>query len=79
MSKVFLMKFKRDNFHINPRPNAQTVLGQIDRWFEDHNESHPIAGPMCAPPGSSSELKTNSRMLGQIGATPYPNAQNRHM
>ena len=23
------------------RPDAQTVLGQLSRWFEDYNENHP--------------------------------------
>jgi len=33
--------FKRDYVHVNPLPDAATVLRLLNGWFEDYNESHP--------------------------------------
>jgi len=44
MSEPFVKTFKRDYVRVNPLPDAQTVLRQIDGWFEDYNENHPHSG-----------------------------------
>jgi transposase InsO family protein len=36
--------FKRDYVRVHDRPDAATVLAQLDRWFNDYNESHPHKG-----------------------------------
>jgi len=41
MAESFVKTFKRDYVRCNPRPDARTVLGQLDSWFEDYNNSHP--------------------------------------
>ncbi len=41
MAESFVKTFKRDYVRCNPRPDAMTVLGQLDSWFEDYNTSHP--------------------------------------
>jgi putative transposase len=44
MSESFVKTFKRDYVRCNPRPDAQTVIAQIDGWFEDYNAVHPHRG-----------------------------------
>jgi len=44
MSESFVKTFKRDYVRINPVPDAQTALGQINGWFEDYNDNHPHSG-----------------------------------
>jgi len=41
MAESFVKTFKRDYVCCNPRPNAVTVINQLDSWFEDYNSSHP--------------------------------------
>ena len=41
MAEAFVKTFKRDFVYIHDRPDAQTVLSQLPRWFEDYNEIHP--------------------------------------
>jgi transposase InsO family protein len=41
MAEAFVKTFKRDCVYVHDRPDAQTVLSQLPRWFEDYNESHP--------------------------------------
>lgn len=41
MAEAFLKTFERDCVHINPLPNARTVMLQLPRWFGDYNSSHP--------------------------------------
>jgi len=40
MAEAFVKTFKRDYVRCNPCPDAITVLGQLDTWFKDYNESH---------------------------------------
>ena len=40
MAEAFFKTFKRDYVRCNPCPDAITVLGQLDTWFKDYNESH---------------------------------------
>ena len=44
MSESFVKTFKRDYVRCNPRPDAEAVLAQLDRWFEDYNDVHPHSG-----------------------------------
>lgn len=44
MSEAFVKTFKRDYVYVHDRPDARTVLAQLDRWFDDYNESHPHKG-----------------------------------
>ena len=41
MSEAFVKTFKRDYVYVHDRPDAQTVLAQLDSWFADYNEYHP--------------------------------------
>ncbi len=44
MAEAFVKTFKRDYVYINDRPDARTVLAQLDHWFNDYNENHPHKG-----------------------------------
>lgn len=41
MSEAFVKTFKRDYVYVHDRPDAKTVLAQLDSWFADYNEYHP--------------------------------------
>ncbi len=44
MAESFVKTFKRDYVHMNPLPDARTVLEQLAGWFQDYNEHHPHKG-----------------------------------
>jgi len=41
MAEAFVKTFKREYVYVHDRPDAQTVLSQLSKWFEDYNEMHP--------------------------------------
>jgi len=41
MAEAFVKSIKRDYAAVNPRPDANAVLHQLDRWFEHYNEDRP--------------------------------------
>ena len=41
MAESFVKTFKRDYVYVHDRPDAQSVLAQLPRWFEDYSENHP--------------------------------------
>ena len=42
--EAFVKTFKRDYAHMNPRPEAISLLRRLDLWFEDYNTNHPHSG-----------------------------------
>jgi transposase InsO family protein len=44
MAEAFVKTFKRYYVYVHDRPDAKTVMAQLDRWFEDYNEYHPHKG-----------------------------------
>jgi len=44
MAEGFVKTFKRDYVYVHDRPDAKTVMAQLDRWFNDYNEWHPHKG-----------------------------------
>ena len=44
MAEAFVKTFKRDYVWVHDRPDAKTVMAQLDQWFEDYNEYHPHKG-----------------------------------
>jgi transposase InsO family protein len=38
------LRWCKDYVHMNPLPDAQTVLEKIPDWFQDYNEYHPHKG-----------------------------------
>jgi putative transposase len=41
MAEAFVKTFKRDYALVSPRPDAASVLRQLDGWFEHYNTVHP--------------------------------------
>jgi len=41
MAEAFVKTFKRDYAQVRPRPDAATVMQQLDCWFEHYNAVHP--------------------------------------
>ncbi len=41
LAEAFVKTFKRDCVRVNPLPDGQTVLRQLNGWFEDYNDNHP--------------------------------------
>lgn len=41
MAEAFVKTFKRDYARVNSRPDAATVLRQLEAWFEHYNSVHP--------------------------------------
>jgi transposase InsO family protein len=50
VSKAFVKTLKRDYARIHPRPDAATVLQQLQAWIEDYNEVHPHKGLQMRSP-----------------------------
>jgi transposase InsO family protein len=44
MAEAFVKTFKRDYVCVHDRPDAKTVMAQLDQWFEDYNDYHPHKG-----------------------------------
>jgi putative transposase len=44
MAEAFVKTFKRDYVHVSRLDNAQVVLKQLPKWFEDYNNYHPHKG-----------------------------------
>jgi putative transposase len=41
MAEAFVKTIKRDYARVSERPDAASVLGQLDSWFEHYNSVHP--------------------------------------
>ena len=44
MAKSLVKTFTRDYVHMNPLPDAKTILEKIPEWFQDYDEYHPHKG-----------------------------------
>jgi putative transposase len=41
MAEAFVRTFKRDYVSVGPKPDAETVMRSLPRWFDHYNELHP--------------------------------------
>ena len=41
MAEAFVRTIKRDYVRLSPRPDAETVMGQLPAWIAHYNEVHP--------------------------------------
>lgn len=61
MAEAFVKTFKRDYVHVSRLDNAQVVLEQLPKWFEDYNNHHPHKGlKMRSPREYKQSLITTS-------------------
>lgn len=44
MAEAFVKTFKRDNAYVHDRPDTNTVMRQLDGWFNDNNSNYPHKG-----------------------------------
>jgi transposase InsO family protein len=44
MAESFVKGFKRDYVYLNRLETAESVMAQLNTWFEDYNEMHPHRG-----------------------------------
>jgi putative transposase len=42
MAETFVKLFKRDYARVSAKPNAASVLRQLDSWFGHYNNVHPV-------------------------------------
>ncbi|MFN7506046.1 MAG: IS3 family transposase [Limnobacter sp.] len=50
MAESFVKTFKRDYARLANRPDSQTVMRDLKRWFEHYNEKHPHSALGYMPP-----------------------------
>ena len=60
MSEALVKTLKRDCVHVNPLPDAKTVLRLIENWIEDNNEDHPHSGLKWKSPREFIRAKTET-------------------
>jgi hypothetical protein len=41
MAECFVKTFERDYIYNHDCPDAQSVLAQLPRWFQDYNDKYP--------------------------------------
>lgn len=58
MAESFVRTFKRDYVYLNDVWDAQTVLTQLDSWFQDYNDNHPHKGLKMLSPRQFRRLQT---------------------
>jgi len=71
MAEAFVKTLKRDYARVNPRPDAASVLRQLDGWFEHYNAVHPHkALGYLAPRGFRKQLEETAE--NAVGAVRRP-------
>jgi len=60
MAEAFVKTFKRDYAYINDLPDAETVLAQLPKCFDDYNENAPHKGLKMRSPRQFLRLKAMS-------------------
>ena len=58
MAEAFVKTFKRDYVYVNDCSDADTVMRQLSKWFDDYNECAPHKGLKMLSPRQFLKLKT---------------------
>jgi len=72
MAEAFVKTFKRDYAQVRPRPDAMTVIAQLDRWFEHYNTVHPHKSLGYRSPREFRALVKNGVTDHAVGAARRP-------
>ena len=72
MAEAFVKTFKRDYAQIRPRPDAATVIAQLNNWFEHYNTVHPHKALGYRSPREFRSLVKNGATDLAVGATRRP-------
>jgi len=59
MAEAFVKTFKRDYAYINDVSDAETVLAQLEGWFQDYNNNAPHKGLKMLSPRQFRRAQTN--------------------
>jgi putative transposase len=68
MAEAFVKTFKRDYAQVHPRPDAVTVLRQLDTWFEHYNTIHPHKALSYRSPREFRSLMKRGAIEHAVGA-----------
>jgi putative transposase len=68
MAEAFVKTFKRDYAQVRPRPDAATVLTQLNFWFEHYNSVHPHKSLGYRSPREFRSLVKNGATEYAVGA-----------
>jgi putative transposase len=72
MAEAFVKTFKRDYAQVQQRPDAATVIEQLDHWFEHYNTIHPHKALGYRSPREFRALVKNSPTDFAVGASRRP-------
>ena len=72
MAEAFVKTIKRDYARVSRRPDAASVLHQLDYWFEHYNSTHPHKALGYRSPREFRKLlfeKTTDNAVGAVRRT----------
>ena len=72
MAEAFVKTFKRDYARVHPRPDAATVLRQLEGWFHHYNTVHPHKALKYRSPREFRALVKNGSTELAVGALRGP-------
>ena len=72
MAEAFVKTFKRDYARVSPRPDAASVLHQLDGWFEHYNTVHPHKALSYRSPREFREQFVEEATENAVGAGRRP-------
>jgi putative transposase len=72
MAEAFVKTFKRDYARVRARPDAATVMRQLDDWFEHDNTVHPHKALGYRSPREFRALVKNGATGSAVGASRRP-------
>jgi len=72
MAEAFVKTFKRDYAQVRPRPDAATVIEQLDDWFDHYNTVHPHKALGYRSPREFRTLVKNGAIDLAVGASRRP-------
>ena len=72
MAEAFVKTFKRDYAQVYLRPDAATVIDQLDHWFEHYNTVHPHRALGYRSPREFRALVKNGVTDSAVGASRRP-------
>jgi putative transposase len=72
MAEAFVKTIKRDYARVSPRPDAASVLRQLDGWFEHYNTIHPHKALGYRSPHEFRKLMLEKTTENAVGAVRRP-------
>jgi putative transposase len=72
MAEAFVKTFKRDYARVSAKPDAASVLRQLDSWFEHYNSVHPHKALGYRSPREFRREFVGERTVNAVGAVRRP-------